>query len=407
MTEGTDPASTADVATPDPSWPRRQEQQEASNEIIEVAPSILRLQLPIDFTGLGHVNTYALEDRRGFAVVDPGLPGKKSWEHLQDRLTAAGIPLASIHTVIVTHSHPDHFGGAGLLAEETGANIVASHQFRTWWDPDEDWNERELEPADPDPSPAVVATGRTEGRIFFNGTATTAQSMAYAIVGKTHAPDGTKLPPSPFGRPTPWGGKTEELPPERRAELERNLEEALRWFRVPHPSIRLRDNDPIELAGREWFGLFTPGHTNDHLCLYDPTEGVLLSGDHVLPTITPHISGMIEGDPLARYVESLERIASFTGVRTVLPAHGEPFSDLAGRVAEIKRHHDARLARLAEISDSTGWATVQDLSRRLFAPKAWGSMAESETYAHLEHERLRGRAERREVQGRLEYRITG
>lgn len=394
MTERTAPASTAAVAPPDSSKPRRQEQQDASDEIIEVAPSILRLQLPIDFTGLGHVNAYALEDRRGFAVVDPGLPGKKSWEHLQERLKAAGIPLARIHTVIVTHSHPDHFGGAGLLAEQTGASIVASQTFRTWWDPDEDWDERELEEADP-------------ARTHVPGGTTTAESMAYAIVGKTHTPDGKKLPPSPFGRPTPWGGKTEELPPERRAELERNFEEAMRWFRVPKPSIRLRDNDPIELAGREWFGLFTPGHTNDHLCLYDPEAGVLLAGDHVLPTITPHISGMIEGDPLARYVESLDRIASFAAVKTVLPAHGQPFSDLKGRVEEIKRHHDARLARLAEISDAVGWATVQDLSRQLFAPQAWGSMAESETYAHLEHERLRGKAERREIEGRLEYRVTG
>ena len=31
-------------------------------KIVEVAPGILRLQLPIDFTGLGHVNTYALEE---------------------------------------------------------------------------------------------------------------------------------------------------------------------------------------------------------------------------------------------------------------------------------------------------------------------------------------------------------
>ena len=38
--------------------------------------------------------------------------------------------------------------------------------------------------------------------------------------------------------------------------------------------------------------MHTPGHTADHLCLFDPAEGVLLSGDHVLPTITPHINGI-------------------------------------------------------------------------------------------------------------------
>ncbi|MTA78618.1 MAG: hypothetical protein F2520_10175, partial [Actinobacteria bacterium] len=76
----------------------RQEQEDASEEIIEVARGILRLQLPTDFTGLGHVNTYAIEDSRGFTLVDPGLPSDASWEALQSRLKAAGIPLARVHT---------------------------------------------------------------------------------------------------------------------------------------------------------------------------------------------------------------------------------------------------------------------------------------------------------------------
>jgi glyoxylase-like metal-dependent hydrolase (beta-lactamase superfamily II) len=51
---------------------------DASPDIIEAVPGILRMQLPIDFTGLGHVNTYALEDDKGFTLVDPGLPGEES-----------------------------------------------------------------------------------------------------------------------------------------------------------------------------------------------------------------------------------------------------------------------------------------------------------------------------------------
>src|SRR5690625_3843268 len=91
--------------------PGKQEQELATEEITEVAPGVLRMQLPIQFTGLGHVNCYALEDERGFALVDPGLPGEQSWSHLLGRLRLAGIPLARVHTVVVTHSHPDHFGG--------------------------------------------------------------------------------------------------------------------------------------------------------------------------------------------------------------------------------------------------------------------------------------------------------
>jgi hypothetical protein len=80
----------------------------------------------------------------------------------------------------------------------------------------------------------------------------------------------------------------------------------------------------------------------------------------------------------------------------VLPAHGHPFGDLPGRVDQIKEHHDQRLDRLREISAEIGWATVEEFSQRLFKPRSWGAMADSETYAHLEHLRLSGHAERRD-----------
>lgn len=96
----------------------KQEQVPATAEITEVAPNILRTQLPIDMPGLGHVNMYVLEDSRGVAVVDPGLPGKATWQAINNRLAEIGVPLRRVHSIIVTHSHPDHFGGAGRLRAE-------------------------------------------------------------------------------------------------------------------------------------------------------------------------------------------------------------------------------------------------------------------------------------------------
>ena len=43
----------------------RQEQESADTEVTEVAPNILRMQLPIRMPGLGHVNMYALLDDEG------------------------------------------------------------------------------------------------------------------------------------------------------------------------------------------------------------------------------------------------------------------------------------------------------------------------------------------------------
>ena len=80
---------------------------------------------------------------------------------------------------------------------------------------------------------------------------------------------------------------------------------------------------------------------------------------------------------------------------------------VAGRVKAIKRHHDERLHRVREISRMLGPATVQAFSQQLFKQRSWGPMAESETYAHLEHLRILGSAERTsDHEGRYVY-VTG
>jgi len=175
---------------------------------------------------------------------------------------------------------------------------------------------------------------------------------------------------------------------------------------IPVISRPVEHGDVLTLAGREWFVTHTPGHTGDHICLHDPESGVLLSGDHVLPTITPHIGGISSSpDPLASFFYSLDRVAEIQGISQVLPAHGHPFDDLAARTRAIKRHHVERLARVREISREIGVpASVQAFSQRLFHPRSWGPMAESETYAHLEHLRIAGDADRRaERDGTLLY----
>jgi glyoxylase-like metal-dependent hydrolase (beta-lactamase superfamily II) len=343
----------------------RQEQEEASSEITEVAPGVLRLQLPVLMPGLGHVNCYALEDERGVALVDPGLPGPASWSSLTERLDQAGIPLSRIHTVIVTHSHPDHYGGAGKLKEEAGADVVGHRAFKVWWDPN-DFGDVDVE----------VTAEQAEARVkMFQG-----------------------------GR-TPWGKAYEQE--WRRAGGSHDWEQLRRFMGSPAPTRRLDDADVIDLAGREWVAVHTPGHTADHLCLFDPTEGVLLSGDHVLPSITPHISGLeATGDPLSLFFDSLERMHTLEGVQVVLPAHGHPFTDLDGRADAIRAHHESRLGLLRSASADLGRpATVMELSTHLFSARAQGPMADSETYAHLEHLRHQGQARRRKAGDQLLYQV--
>ena len=355
------------------SRPRKQEQEDAVREVSEVAPGIIRMQLPIQFTGLGHVNCYALEDEKGWTVVDPGLPGRDSWVALTDRLGQLGAGTGDVHTVVVTHSHPDHFGGAGKLGEDNGARVVTHEAFRTWFDAD-DIDDRELE----------------------DGSSTTPDDRERARRQRRR----------PLrGRRPAWGGKPARPPARIMLRFAFRRRSASKWFAPPRPTNRLEEADVITLGRREWVAMHTPGHTTDHLCLFDPSDGVLLSGDHVLPTITPHIAGAEREhrDTLREFFDSLERTAALDGVELVLPAHGHPFTDLPGRVKDIERHHEDRLDQLREISAELGPSDVSTLSQRLFAPRAWGHMAESETFAHLEHLRLLGEMDRVEEGGRLVY----
>lgn len=198
-----------------------------------------------------------------------------------------------------------------------------------------------------------------------------------------------------WGGPTPWGGRGPRPP--LRSRLRYMAMRLLGGGILPKIHQPVEHGDILELAGREWFVLHTPGHTADHICLHDPDVGTFAAGDHVLPSITPHISGLTSSpDPLKAFFYSLDRVAEIQGVKDCLPAHGHPFKDLRQRTEAIKRHHHERLARVKAISREIGRpATVEEFSRKLFKKRSWGPMAESETYAHLEHLRHLGEAERR------------
>jgi glyoxylase-like metal-dependent hydrolase (beta-lactamase superfamily II) len=205
--------------------------------------------------------------------------------------------------------------------------------------------------------------------------------------------------------PPPWGGEGHRFSFKRRMKM-RAASVAPRLFKTPVPTRRLADAQVISLARREWVALHTPGHTQDHLCLFDPDGGVMLSGDHVLPTITPHIGGFHpNGDPLLDFFQSLDKVAAYgPDVKVVLPAHGHPFDDLAGRAKAIQEHHVGRLDLLRHATEELGRpANVQEMSTRLFSPRALGPMADSETFAHLEHLRRAGELERRELSHGYEY----
>jgi glyoxylase-like metal-dependent hydrolase (beta-lactamase superfamily II) len=375
----------------------KSEQEPASDEVIEVAPDILRMQLPIWMPGLGHVNMYGLVDDRGLAVVDPGLPGPQSWKALKRRLATAGFRVRDIHTVVVTHSHPDHFGGAGRIARDAGAKLVTHHAFSTW--------------TVKGPSSPQRALSEEEARRAELEAAAYAQSVdvpgdeiptiddADVVHDDT---DETESTAGPWGSRTPWGTVNQGPPFKRRMMIK-----AMRLlFAPPEPTDRVHHGQRLLLARREWFVVHTPGHTVDHLCLWDPSSGTLLTGDHVLPSITPHVSGVRKADSLKSYLATLDLVARLPNVQSGLPAHGHPFTDVPARVEAIKEHHAERMELLRRAGLALGPATVVALSHEVFPKRHWGTMAESETFAHLEHLVHAGGAERYEEHAMLVYRMA-
>lgn len=376
---------------------RKQEQEPASEEVTEVAPGVLRMQLPVWMPGLGHVNMYGLLDDRGLAVVDPGLPGPQSWKALKRRLRSAGFSTRDVHTVVVTHSHPDHFGGAGRIRREAGAQLVTHQAFTTW-----SLARRGATLSEEDA--ARLEQEAIDDALAYEGPSLEELPAMVDVAGDEPGAEREGGRRSvPWGGSTPWGGSDHPMPPLRRRLMIRAMR--LLW-NPPDPTRRVRHGAPLRLAGREWLAIHTPGHTLDHLCLFDPAEGLLLSGDHVLPSITPHISGSGEGDALRSYLATLDLVAELPGVTLGLPAHGHPFTDVPGRVEAIKAHHFERMEKLRAASLALGPADVVTLSHELFPERHWGVMAESETFAHLEHLRAAGEAERWEEHGVLMYRVA-
>ena len=74
---------------------------------------------------------------------------------------------------------------------------------------------------------------------------------------------------------------------------------------------------------------WTPGHSPGHICFLERGKKFILTGDHVLPTITPNISMHVQqqGNPLGDYIASLKRLEDLD-VDLVLPAHEYSFPDL-------------------------------------------------------------------------------
>nr|WP_052172610.1 MBL fold metallo-hydrolase [Nocardia sp. BMG111209] len=133
----------------------------------------------------------------------------------------------------------------------------------------------------------------------------------------------------------------------------------------------------------------TPGHTPGHLCLREPDARVLLTGDCVLPRITPNLGLRQDGaSPLPQFFDSLRRLADYDD-HEALPAHEYRFGGMALRSEQLLDHHDRRCREIVAAVEAIGDPTIWQLAERLTWSRPWAEVgrmqvaALAETMAHV------------------------
>jgi glyoxylase-like metal-dependent hydrolase (beta-lactamase superfamily II) len=306
----------------------------------EVAPGIHWFQLPITMeqSNLNYINVYLIEGSKGYLLVDSGWNTDESFIALKKGMTKIGADVKDISQILITHVHPDHYGMAGRIKKLSGAAIAMHHIEKDFIRPRYIDMEELLHLTDR----MLVANGVPEAEMV---------SLRDATVG-----------------------------------LERYIVPTL-------PDRVLHDGETIATGKFTFRVIWTPGHSSGHICLYEPDKKVLLSGDHILPKITPNIGVHPQSieNPLGRYLKSLQEIRQLDVVLT-LPGHDKPFTNLKLRIDEIIHHHEVRnreilgaiglkrrtayaIAKEITWGDNSGWRDLPDFHKR---------MAIFETLAHLE-----------------------
>jgi glyoxylase-like metal-dependent hydrolase (beta-lactamase superfamily II) len=316
---------------------------------MKVGPGIYQLNVPIPDNPLEHLNCYLVEGKDGWLMVDTGWYTPETLGYLQTGLSDMGLTFSDISTIIITHVHADHFGLAGRIKKISPKTQLLTHQLE-------------------------------------------ADLIESRYVKLTELMDKMSTLLERHG-----------VPPMNIADLKSTSIPAPGLMILTYPDQVLYGGEIISTGVYDLEVIWTPGHSPGHICLYEPKNQLLFSGDHILPCITSNVGYYVQcGDnPLGDYLYSLHKLENLSVTR-VLPAHENIFDDLRNRIKQIAVHHDRRKTEIQErivnephnaweISAHISWDIPMPWD--LFPPMHKRS-AVAEVVAHLECMRWEGRVRR-------------
>jgi glyoxylase-like metal-dependent hydrolase (beta-lactamase superfamily II) len=331
----------------------------------EIIPGINQLQIPMGITDnpTEYTNTYLVQGDGGYLLIDPGMNTEEAFNSLKRGISEIGIGFEDITQILATHVHIDHYGLTGRVKQLSQAKILLHHL------------ERNL----------II------------------QSMNITMEERS--------------RQSEQWLRTNGIPSLELSQIQMPARGMPRFTPIM-PDITLNGGETISTGVFNFQVLWTPGHSPGHICLYEPTQKILFTGDHILPVITPNVSLQSQSDlnPLVDFVNSLN-IVKQLDVNLVLPAHEHLFTDLRTRVEEIIERHKQRSSEILKALKAETKTAYQISTEITWMPELGGvsfqnlaplnkRMAISETLAHLEAMRVDGRVDKSSRDSIIYYRRT-
>ena len=318
--------------------------------INKIADNFYCITLPMPFQ-LKHVNVYALVSDKEVALFDTGLNISSSYEMLEKDLEDIGQSIRTVRDIYITHVHGDHCGTAGLIKEKSGATIHLSSVA-------DEYNQN-----------------------YSNA------DLLIPLMKKFYLSHGLTAP---------------EI--EKMVVIVRGFRSIISPFKGDD---NLQPNDIRRFGDWIFEAVPTPGHTNGHLCFYFRKQKFLLSGDTVLPHITPNLSPDLVKEnfrPLYSFLGSLQ-VLEMLPVEKVYPGHGNSFGDLKTRLSEMRGHHTERSQLILNCIIGRPKTTFQ-VSQEIFGKDLADFdkfLALNETYVHLLELKLKGAIKEEQAGSNLVY----